>query len=98
MIRHIVLWNLKEKAEEGTREQNAAVIKSRLEALVGQIDGLQTLTVARGIVEGGYDLCLYSEFTDLSALLFYRAHPLHREVQKFVHAVITDRVSCDTEI
>ena len=30
MIRHIVLWKLKEQTEDGAREQNAAAIKAGL--------------------------------------------------------------------
>lgn len=98
MIRHIVMWNLQENAAGGTREQNAAIIKQRLEALVGRIEGLHRLEVGRNLVEGGYDLCLYSEMTDLAALQHYRSHPLHKEVQAFVHQVISERVSCDSEM
>ena len=97
MLRHIVMWNLKDEAAGGTKEQNAAIIKERLEALVGRIDGLRRLEVGRNVVEGGYDLCLYSELDDLAALHFYKEHPLHKEVQAFVHQVITSRVACDSE-
>lgn len=97
MLRHIVMWNLKETAAGAGKEQNAAIIKERLEALVGKIEGLLRLEVTRGLLEGGYDLCLYSEMDDLDALKFYRSHPLHLEVQKFVHEVIENRVSCDSE-
>lgn len=97
MLRHIVLWNLKETAAGAGKGENAAIIKERLEGLVGRIEGLHRLEVNPGIVEGGYDLCLYSELEDLAALKFYRSHPLHLEVQKFVHEVIEGRVSCDSE-
>ncbi|MEG0854616.1 MAG: Dabb family protein [Angelakisella sp.] len=97
MLRHIVLWNLKEQAAGADKKTNAGIIKERLEALVGKIEGLHRLEVTTGIVEGGYDLCLYSEMDDLNALKFYRSHPLHLEVQKFVHEVIEGRVSCDSE-
>ena len=36
MVTHIVMWNLKDEAEGGSREQNAAIMKERLEALVGR--------------------------------------------------------------
>lgn len=97
MLRHIVLWNLKETAAGGGKEDNAAIIKVKLEALVGKIEGLNRLEVDPGVVEGGYDLCLYSELDDLAALKYYRSHPLHLEAQKFVHEVIESRVSCDSE-
>ncbi len=97
MIKHIVMWNLKETAAGNGKEENAAIIKERLEALVGKIDGLISLTVGRNIMESGYDLCLVGEYSNKAALLFYRDHPLHKEVQSFVHEVITERVSCDFE-
>ena len=33
MVTHIVMWNLKEEAEGAGKEQNAAIMKERLEAL-----------------------------------------------------------------
>ena len=39
MIRHIVMWKFRRDLEE-TPEQIALEMKSRLEALVGKIDGL----------------------------------------------------------
>ena len=95
MVTHIVLWNLKEEAEGNGKEQNAAIMKERLEALVGRIDGLVSLKVGRNIMPGGYDLCLVGQYGSVEALTFYRDHPLHKEVQQFVHKVITERVSCD---
>ncbi len=95
MVTHIVLWNLKEEAEGAGKEQNAAIMKERLEALVGKIPGLISLTVGRNVMPTGYDLCLLGRYEDIDALKLYRDHPLHKEVQQFVHKVITDRVSCD---
>ncbi len=97
MIKHIVLWKLKESAAGNDREVNAAIIKERLEALVGRIEGLFSLSVKRNVMENGWDLCLVGEYRDKEALLFYRDHPLHKEVQGFVHEVITERASCDFE-
>lgn len=97
MVTHIVMWNLKDEAEGGSREQNAAIMKERLEALVGKIPGLLSLKVNRGVMPGGYDLCLLGRYESLDALKGYRDHPLHKEVQQFVHKVIAERVSCDFE-
>ena len=99
MIRHIVFWNLKEEAEGHSKMENMQTIKAGLEGLVGKIDGLLRAEVNPNVnPTGGMDLCLYSEFTDLAALNAYRENPLHKEVQKFVHAVITDRAANDSEI
>lgn len=97
MIKHLVFWNLKDQAAGADKAANAAIIRERLEGLVGKIEGLRFLQVGTGVVEGNWDLCLYSEFEDLDALRFYRNHPLHLEVQKFVHEVITERAACDYE-
>ena len=97
MVTHIVMWNLKDEAEGGSREQNAAIMKERLEALVGKIPGLLSLKVNRGVMPGGYDLCLLGQYESLDALKGYRDHPLHKEVQQLVHKVIAERVSCDFE-
>ena len=97
MVTHIVMWNLKDEAEGGTKDQNAAVMKERLESLVGRIPGLLSLKVGRNVMPSGYDLCLLGQYEDIDALKLYRDHPLHKEVQQFVHKVITDRVSCDFE-
>lgn len=97
MVTHIVMWKLKDEAEGGSREQNAAIMKERLEGLVGRIPGLLSLAVRKNVMPGGYDLCLIGEYEDIDALKTYRDHPFHKEVQQFVHKVITDRASCDYE-
>ncbi len=98
MIRHIVLWKLKDQTEDGTKAENAAAIKAGLEGLVGKIDGLLRAEVTVGIPTSGYDLCLFSELRDAEALAFYRDHPLHKEVQALVHRSMTERVAFDGEI
>lgn len=95
MIQHIVFWNLKEEAEGKKKEENAAIIKERLEALNGKIEGLKLARVARNFNEKGYDLCLYTEFTSKEALEHYQVHPLHLAVKGFVHQVMTERVVTD---
>ncbi|HIT07464.1 MAG TPA: Dabb family protein [Candidatus Merdivicinus faecavium] len=97
MIRHIVMWKLKDKTEDGAKAENAAAIKAGLEGLVGKIDGLLRAEVMVGM-PGGMDLCLYSELTDAAALAVYRDHPLHKEVQALVHRSMTERVAFDGEI
>ena len=89
------MWNLRDCDE---KEYNAAEIKRRLEGLFGKIEGMQYIQVGKNVAAKGYDLCLYSEFDSYDAVLAYREHPLHKEVQKFVHSVISERVSCDFEV
>lgn len=98
MIVHIVMWNLKESAAGHTKAENCAIIKERLEALVGQIEGLQLAQVGINCNPQGMDLCLYSQFSDQAALDGYQDHPLHQQVKAFVHQVVTQRVVCDYQV
>lgn len=95
MVKHIVMWNL---ADAEHKSENAAKMKSMLEALVGVVPGLLKLEVAENFNPKGYDVILYSEFTDKAALAVYQDHPAHLECKKFVHSVISDRIAGDFEI
>ena len=90
MVKHIVLWNLTDPAH---KDENAAQMKEKLEGLVGVVPGLVSAQVGRGFA--GFDVALVSELTDREALAVYQDHPAHMEVKKFVHSVISERVSCD---
>ena len=98
MIRHIVLWKLKDEAMGNDRDANAAIIKERLEGLVGKIDGLELLKVNKNLAQGNYDLGLYSEVRDMDALKAYAVNPLHVEVKSFVKEVVSDMTAYDFEL
>ncbi|MDD2956163.1 MAG: Dabb family protein [Oscillospiraceae bacterium] len=96
MVKHIVMWKLAPLAAGGTKEENARKMKEKLEGLKGQVEGLLQAEVGINYNPNGYDVCLYTEFTD-AAEKAYQNHPAHLEVKKFVHQVITDRVVADYE-
>ena len=93
MITHIVFWKLKEE----NKEENAAIIKQKLEALVGIVPGLLKAEVGRNLLQDNYDLCLVSQFTDQEALAAYRVHPEHQKAASFVHASMCGRTAVDFE-
>lgn len=97
MIRHIVMWNLKEEAEGATKATNGKLIKQRLEALNGVIPELTFAEVGINFNPDGYDLCLCSNFADKASLDVYQNHPAHVEVKEFINKVVQDRVVCDYE-
>ena len=97
MIKHIVMWKLKDSAEGHTKEENKKIIKEKLEGLVGRIEGLIEAEVGFNFNPNGFDLCLNSKFESKEALEAYDAHPLHQEVRKYVRAVISERVVADYE-
>lgn len=98
MVKHIVFWKLKDNAEGNTKEVNAKMIKEKLEALRGQIDGLVSIEVGINFVAGNYDVALYSEVESKEALDAYQNHPKHQAVLPFVRSVVEDRKAVDYEI
>jgi len=93
MVRHIVLWRLKEVANGLGKAENAAEIKRRLEDLNGKIPGMVKLEVGFDFSRGAEssDIALYSEFETRAALDAYQVHPLHEAVKPFVMAAREER-------
>ena len=90
MVKHIVLYSLKEGVE---RETAVKFIASTLEPLVGKIPGLLHLEVRQAYV--GMDYALYSEFESPEALEAYAGHPLHLAAKQQFHHMIATRVAAD---
>ena len=99
MIKHIVLWQLKDEAEGKSKTENAAAICERLTALKGKIPELRSIQVGTDVMHGAgsFDCCLIAEFDSPEALKVYNDHPLHQEVLKFIRSVISSRIACDIE-
>lgn len=99
MIQHIVLWKLKAEAEGRTAEENAALIKERLEGLYGKISEIQNIRVEINALnmEGNYDVALIADFESAEAMDAYRKNPLHEEVAVFVKKVNEERAAIDFE-
>lgn len=97
MLKHIVLFKLKQNAEGATREQNARKLKADLEALVGKIPQLRKMEVGINCIPGeaAYDLAIYSEFANEADLNAYMKHPEHQKVVEFVGKVRESRAAVD---
>jgi hypothetical protein len=97
MIKHIVMWKLKDFAEGSDREENAAKIKSMLEALKGKIDQIKYLEVGINVnkSDAAYDAVLITHFEDEQKLDEYQKHPEHVKVSEFVSKVRLDRKVVD---
>lgn len=100
MIKHIVMWRLKDHAEGNDKMTNAQLMKSKLETLRGQIDGVLAIEVGIDFsaTEASADVVLYSEFTNRAALAAYQAHPAHQAVVAFIKEVVSARHLVDYEI
>lgn len=92
MVKHIVLYNLKEGVE---KDSTVKMIASFLEPLVGQIPGLLHLEIRR--TYNGMDYALYSEFESKEALSSYAVHPLHLAAKEHFFHLLDSRVAADYE-
>jgi hypothetical protein len=100
VIKHIVLWRLKDFAEGATKQQNAVKVKAMLEAMHGKIPGMLTLEVGLNFEtsETASDISLYTEFESLEALNAYQDHPMHMKVKDFLPLVRAERRVVDYEV
>ena len=81
MVKHVILWKLKEEFCTEEKEAIKAGIKSGLEGLMGQVPGLLEITVhTNGLPSSNADLMLDSAFESEDALKGYAVHPAHVEV------------------
>jgi quinol monooxygenase YgiN len=100
MLKHIVMWKLKDHAEGADRAANAVEMKRRLDACANVVPGILKFEVmlAQPGLEATYDVVLYSEFEDKAALEAYASHPTHKAVVPFIGAVREARQCMDYEI
>ena len=76
MVKHIILWQLKDELSAAEKAEIKANIKTGLEGLAGQIPGLVEVHVnINGLPSSNADLMLDTTFTDAAALKGYSTHP-----------------------
>lgn len=93
------MWKLKEEAHGNNKETNAKLIKEKLEALNGKIEGLLKLEVGLDFLGGGnFDVVLYSELSKFEDLDTYQNHPLHQALLPFIREAVMDRKAVDYKI
>jgi hypothetical protein len=100
MIKHIVMWTLKDSAEGADKAANAKKMKELLEALPGKIPCLRALEVGTDVFAASpaCDVVLYSEFATRADLDAYQIHPEHQAVVAFVKLVVSSRSVLDYEV
>lgn len=99
MIKHIVMWRLKDSAQGNDKAVNARLVKEKLEDLRGRIPGLLRIEVGLNFAAeaDAADVVLYSEFEDRAALDAYQAHPLHEAMKPFIKDLRCERRVVDYE-
>ncbi|MBO5303112.1 MAG: Dabb family protein [Lachnospiraceae bacterium] len=100
MVKHIILWQLK---DEFTAEEKAEIktgIKAGLEGLAGKIPGLLEIKVnTEGLSSSNADVMLDSAFENEEALKGYAVHPEHVKVaDEKVRPYTKTRMCLDYEV
>ena len=81
MVKHIILWQLKDEFSEEEKVSIRAGLKEGLEGLAGKIPGLTEIKVQTQMLpSSNVDVMLDSTFVDEVALKGYAVHPAHVEV------------------
>ena len=78
MVKHIILWSLKDDYSDNEKAEIKKGIKEGLESLAGKIPGLLEIKVyTEGLPSSNADLMLDSSFETEDALKVYASHPEH---------------------
>lgn len=92
MVKHIILWTLK---EECNTDQVKNGIKKNLESLLGVVPGLLEIeVVTEKLPSSNADVMLYSVFESKDALKGYAVHPEHVKVADTFVRPFTKQRSC----
>lgn len=100
MVKHVILWQLKDELTDGQISEVKAGIKSGLEGLKDEIPGLIDIKViTEGLASSNADVMLDSTFESEEALKGYATHPKHVAVADGkVRPYTASRVCMDYEV
>ena len=100
MVKHVILWTLKDEYSAAEKTQIKQGIKEGLEGLLGKVPGLKEIKVYISPLESSNcDLMLDSTLEDEAALKGYSVHPAHIEVADTkVRPFTASRVCMDYEV
>ena len=93
MVKHIVLFTVKEGIDKGEAAKLAAAV---LEPLVGKIPGLLKMEICQ--TYQGVDFALYSEFESRQALENYAGHPAHQAAKEHFWHFLDTRGCADYDL
>lgn len=98
MIRHIVMWKLKDQAEGASKEKNAEKLKLILEGLKTSIDEIKNVEVGiqiNGEDKEALDVVLICDFENELNFKMYTRNAAHKKAIKFINSVVEKRVFVD---
>ena len=98
MVKHIVLFKLKDEVPEAEKLVVMNKFKEAIEALPAVIPVIRKIEVGLNTNPGEtWHIALYSEFDNLDDVKFYATHPLHVTAGKIIAEVKESRACVDYE-
>ena len=99
MIKHVVMWKLKNEAEGNSKSRNLELVKDKLLSLKPVISQISSLEVGENFnaSDAAFDLVLITAHHDKNALTGYINHPSHKEAAVFIGNVVAERTVVDFE-
>lgn len=95
MIRHVVMWKLKDEAEGAPKKKNADKLKLILEGLKINIEEIKNVEVGIDINDDeddeGWDVVLLCDFETELDYTMYTRNDHHQKALKFINAVAEER-------
>jgi hypothetical protein len=100
MIKHIVVWRLKESTGGKSKGENARMLERELNSLRGKIKEIRELEVGINFnpAQDAYDLALIAEFANKTDLDNYLNHPEHQRVVGILRQHRDSRIVVDYEM
>lgn len=100
MVKHVILWKLKETLGEDEKKKILEDMKINLEGLKGKIQGLEDIKIMiNPLGSSNADVMLDSVLVDAEALAGYQSHPEHVNVANtYVRPFTEIRLCMDYEV
>lgn len=99
MVKHIVLFKLKDEVPAEEKLAVMKAFKAAIEALPAKIDVIRKIEVGLNINPAeAWHIALYSEFDTLEDVKYYATHPDHVAAGKLLAAVKENRACVDYEM
>ena len=97
MIKHIVMWKIKDSHNGESKSEIIEHVKNILEELKSKISEIIEIEVGLNFnpSEAAYDVVLYSTFNSREDLEIYQKHPDHLAVAGYISEVRTARTVVD---
>lgn len=101
MIRHIVMWKLKDEAGGADKQKNAQKLKLILEGLRTNIDEIKAVEVGIQVNpddKEALDVVLICDFETELDFKMYTRNPHHKKAIDFINEVADQRVYVDYHV